>query len=197
MFESSSIAVVGAAREEGKVGHVILKNLLGSRYSGKIFPVNPKASEILGLKCYPSIGSIEGDVELVVIVVPKVLVPQMLEEAGRKGVKGAIVISAGFKETGGEGSLLEERLREIAQRYDIRVLGPNCLGIINTQNNMNATVHQRLSKGGGGGHHLPVRCDLFGRPGLGLADQDRILQVRLGREQDGCGRGGPARISAR
>ncbi len=197
MFESSSIAVVGAAREEGKVGHVILKNLLGSRYSGKIFPVNPKASEILGLKCYPSIGSIEGDVELVVIVVPNVLVPQMLEEAGRKGVKGAIVISAGFKETGGDGSLLEERLREIAQRYDIRVLGPNCLGIINTQNNMNATVHQRLSKGGGGGHHLPVRCDLFGRPGLGLADQDRILQVRLGREQDGCGRGGPARISAR
>ncbi|HTY47623.1 MAG TPA: acetate--CoA ligase family protein [Methanomassiliicoccales archaeon] len=139
LFEPSSIAVIGAAREEMKVGHIVLKNLLDSGFKGRLFPVNPKADEILGLKCYPRVTDVPETVELAVIVVPNTFVPKVMDECGQKGVKAAIVITAGFKETGKVGAELEHKLGEVARQHGIRVLGPNCLGIINTQARMNAT----------------------------------------------------------
>lgn len=139
LFEARTIAVVGASPKEGKVGNVIVKNLIASGFSGGLYPVNPKATEILGLRCYPDLASIPGEVEMIVVAVPSMVVPTVMEEAGGKGVKVAVVISAGFKEIGKEGAELEREVGRIARRWGIRVLGPNCLGVISTQNRMNAT----------------------------------------------------------
>lgn len=138
-FRPRSIAVVGASREPEKVGHRIIKNLIEYGFKGHLFPINPKADEILGLKCYNSILDVPEPVDLAVIVVPGKLVPMVAEECGKKGVKGIVVISAGFSETGREGTRLERELLAICRKYNIRMQGPNCLGLINTQNRMNAT----------------------------------------------------------
>ncbi|MDD1720634.1 MAG: acetate--CoA ligase family protein [Euryarchaeota archaeon] len=134
-FYPKSIAVVGAAREEGKVGHSVLKNLIDAGFEGEIVPVNPNATEILGLKAYPTIKK----VDLAVVAVPARVVPSVLEEAGRIGIKAAIVISAGFREAGIEGGRLEGQIKEISRKYGIRIVGPNCLGIISTGARMNAS----------------------------------------------------------
>lgn len=134
-----SIAVIGASREEDKLGFAVLHNIVQHGYPGKVYPVNPKAEEILGLTCYASVLDIPDPVELVVIVIPAKYVAQVLEECGKKGVKGAIIISAGFRETGSQGSRMERQLVEIARRYDMRLVGPNCLGIIDTVGSMNAS----------------------------------------------------------
>jgi acetyl coenzyme A synthetase (ADP forming)-like protein len=139
LFEAGSIAVVGASHKPAKVGHIIVKNLIASGYRGHLYPVNPKSEEILGLKCYPDLASVPGEVEMAVVVVPNLIVPQVMEEAGAKGVKVAVVISAGFREVGKDGVELERSVGEIARRHGIRVLGPNCLGVISTSNAMNAT----------------------------------------------------------
>jgi len=139
ILEPASIAVVGAAREEGKLGNIVLRNLISSGFKGKLYPINPKAEEILGLKCYKSVDEIEGTVDLAVFLVKGPLVPPLLQEAAEKGVKAAIIISAGFKEIGEEGEELERQVQEIVKERGIRVLGPNCLGVINTFHNMNAT----------------------------------------------------------
>jgi acetate---CoA ligase (ADP-forming) len=148
LFEATSIAVVGASQKEGKVGNIIVKNLLGSGYRGSLYPVNPKATEVLGLKCYPDLASIPGRVEMVVVVVPNILVPQVMEAAGGKGVKVAVIISAGFREAGKEGVELERTVGQIASKYGIRVLGPNCLGVISTANAMNATFTNDYPRSG-------------------------------------------------
>ncbi|OPY33284.1 MAG: succinyl-CoA synthetase subunit alpha [Methanomassiliicoccales archaeon PtaU1.Bin124] len=149
LFEPNSVAVVGAAREPNKVGHVILKNLIEDGFQGPIYPVNPKAEEILGLKCYPSLTAVPGDVELVVIVTPAKFVNGVMEEAGKRGIKAAIVISAGFKEAGKEGAVLEAEMSAIAKLYGMRVLGPNCLGLISTHHKMNATFTATFPSEGG------------------------------------------------
>ncbi|MGZ4913622.1 MAG: acetate--CoA ligase alpha subunit [Halobacteriota archaeon] len=134
-FYPKSIAVIGAAREEGKVGHAVLKNLIDAGFEGEIVPVNPNATEILGLKTYPTIKK----VDLAVVTVPARVVPSVLEEAGRIGIKASIVISAGFREAGMEGGRLEAQVKEICRKYGIRIVGPNCLGIISTGARMNAS----------------------------------------------------------
>ncbi len=139
IFEPGSIAVVGAAREEGKLGNIVLRNLISSGYKGKLYPINPKAEEILGLRCYGALKEIKDHVDLAVFLVKGPLVPPLLKEAAESGVNAAIIISAGFKEIGGEGAELERRVQEIVNEHGIRVLGPNCLGVINTFHNMNAT----------------------------------------------------------
>jgi len=139
LFEPRSIAVVGAAREKEKLGNIILRNLINAGFEGPLYPVNPKADEIMGMKCFPSIGKIPDPVDLAVVVVPNFIVPSVIEEAGEKGVKASIVITAGFKEVGREGAELEKRIGELANRYGMRILGPNCLGLINTHHDMNAT----------------------------------------------------------
>jgi acetyltransferase len=138
-FCPGSVAVIGASREEEKVGHIILDNIINSGYKGKLFPVNPKADEIHGIKCYPSVLNVPGDIDLAIIVIPAQFVLQVLEECSKKNTKWSIIISAGFKETGIEGAKRERQLIEKAKDYGIRILGPNCLGIIDTKCPINAT----------------------------------------------------------
>jgi len=132
VFCPRSIAVIGASRDPNSVGQSVFRNILMGGYKGVLYPVNPKAQFILSVKAYPSITEVPDEVDLAVIVVPAPIVLQVLEECGEKGVKGAIVISAGFKEIGGEGIERERRLKEIADKYGIALIGPNCLGVINT-----------------------------------------------------------------
>lgn len=138
-FSPKSVAVIGASRDERKLGHGILLNIIKSGFKGQIYPINPKADEILGLKCYPSVLEVPGEVDLAVIVIPARLVPGVVEECGEKGVKGVIVISSGFKEIGGEGAKLEAKLMSIIKRYGMRMIGPNVLGLIDTVTPINAS----------------------------------------------------------
>jgi acetate---CoA ligase (ADP-forming) len=132
IFAPRSVAVIGATAKEKSLGRAIFANLLFAGYSGCVYPVNTKAKSVLGVRAYPSVLDIPDEVDLAVIVVPSGMVPQVLKEAGRKGCKGSVVISAGFKEIGGEGIELERQLKEIAQEYGIATVGPNCFGVINT-----------------------------------------------------------------
>ncbi|MFX0044161.1 MAG: acetate--CoA ligase alpha subunit, partial [Candidatus Hodarchaeota archaeon] len=134
-FNPKSIAVIGASSTPGKVGYNVLKNIIDSGYSGKIFPINPKAGEVLNYKAYKSVLDVPDDIDIAIFVVPSKLVPLIAEECGKKKIKGVIVISAGFKEIGGDGVKREEKLVEIAKRYNMRVIGPNCLGLISIHYN--------------------------------------------------------------
>jgi len=138
-FKPKSIAVIGASREEEKVGHKIFRNLIESGFPGALYPINPHAEEILGFKCYKSVLDVPSEIDLSVIAVPARIVPLVAEQCGIKGIKGIIVISAGFSETGREGTWLERRLLGICRKYGMRMQGPNCLGIINTASRMNAS----------------------------------------------------------
>ncbi len=144
-----NVAIIGASRKKTSVGHAIVKNMIDSGFEGEIYPINPKASEILGLQCYPSILKVPAEtVDLAVIAVPAPIVPKVMEECGKKGVTFAVVISAGFKEVGEEGERLEKELRDVAKKYNIRVLGPNTLGFIDSHNKINASfAAQRPIKG--------------------------------------------------
>ena len=148
MFKPRSVAVIGASREPHKVGHVVLKNIVEAGFKGKVYPVNPKADKILGLKAYKSVKEIPDDVDLAVIAIPAPAVPSVLEDCGRAGIKYAVVISAGFKEVGGEGIEREKKLVEAARRYGIRVVGPNCLGIMDLHTPLNAAFAATLPKRG-------------------------------------------------
>ncbi|MDH5441873.1 MAG: CoA-binding protein, partial [Candidatus Bathyarchaeota archaeon] len=138
-FKPRSIAVVGASRDPEKVGHRIFKNLIDSGFKGKLYPINPNTTDLLGHKCLKSVLEPPTEVDLAVIAVPAKIVPAIAEECGRKGVKGIVVVSAGFGETGREGTQLERELVSICRRYDMRMQGPNCLGIVSTHNHMNAS----------------------------------------------------------
>ncbi|MCJ7665803.1 MAG: acetate--CoA ligase family protein [Actinobacteria bacterium] len=147
-FCPESVAVIGAAREKGKVGRTIFDNIIGSGYKGKVFPINPNAADIGGHKCYSSILDITQDITLAVIVIPAQYISRTLEECSEKGIKYAIIISAGFKETGVKGAKREKRIMEKARDYGIRILGPNCLGMIDTSCPINASFSANMpSKG--------------------------------------------------
>jgi len=139
IFCPQSIALIGASREEGKVGHVILENLIESGFKGKLFPVNPKADKICDIKCYPSVLDIPIDFEMAILAIPAKYVCPVLKDCSKKHIKWSIVISAGFKEIGVEGVRRERQLIDIARNNGIRILGPNCLGIIDTTCPMNAS----------------------------------------------------------
>ncbi len=139
LFYPENITIIGASTNPEKIGHIVLNNLLQIGFQGKIYPVNPKAQEILGQKVFSSIQELPNNLDLAVITVPRTLAVSSLAELGAKGLKAAIVISAGFKEIGGKGYHLEQELIAIANQYNIALLGPNCLGLINTHANLNAT----------------------------------------------------------
>jgi len=130
-FNPRSVAVIGATKKAGKAGHVIFKNFSSNKqhgvFKGQLYPVNPKEDSILGFQCYPSLSNVPGDVDLIVLIVPATVVPSVLEEAGKKNVKAAIIISSGFKEVGNRE--LEDQVVAIAKKHGVRVLGPNCLGV--------------------------------------------------------------------
>ena len=127
-YKPSSVAVIGASDDPTKMGYAVFRNLL--QFPGKVYPVNNKRFEIQGVRCYPTLSAIPGPVDMVVITVPAQLVPGIMGECGLKGVKMAIVITAGFKEMDEDGRALENRMVEIAKTYGIRIVGPNCLGLI-------------------------------------------------------------------
>ncbi len=139
LFNPEQVAVIGASASPEKIGYVIVENMIKSGYGQKIYPINPTAEEILGLPCFKNIASVESMVELAVIAVPAQLCPRVLRECGQAGVKGAIIITAGFKEVGGEGLKLERELQEIGQHYNMRLVGPNCVGLMDTHAPLNAS----------------------------------------------------------
>src|ERR1051326_8014603 len=129
-FSPKTVAVIGATENQGSVGRTLLWNLVTSPFGGTVYPVNPKRPSVLGIKAYPSISEIPEEVDLAVIVTPPPSIPGIIKECGENGVRGAIVISAGFKEVGAEGARLEQQLLEEARKANIRVIGPNCLGVM-------------------------------------------------------------------
>ncbi len=137
LFRPRSVAIVGASRSPDKVGHILTKNMINSGFKGGIYPINPSTDEILGLKCYPKVDSVPDGIDLAVITLPSALVIQAATECGEKGVKVLVIISAGFKETGHEGALLEQQLVDVGRKYGMRIQGPNCLGLINTATPLN------------------------------------------------------------
>ncbi len=139
LFNPGAIAVIGASADPMKVGHAVLNNLVRFKFRGALYPVNPSCSEIMGLKAYAKVSDIGKPVDLAIIVIPAKFVPDSLRACAAAGITSAIVISAGFKEAGAGGTLLEEELRQISREHHIRILGPNCLGLINTANDLNAT----------------------------------------------------------
>ncbi len=146
IFKPDSVAIIGASPRELTIGHRIMKNLIDAGYKGEIYPVNPSGTDILGIKSHPSILDVEGSVDLAHIVIKNVLVPEALEDCGKKGVKVCIINTAGFKETGDTGAALEKRILEIAKSYNIRLFGPNCQGIINNSPEINAYCNFTFSR---------------------------------------------------
>ncbi len=139
LFKPRQVAVIGASASPQKIGYAIVSNLIKSGYQGKIYPINPKEKEILGLPCYSAVDKIEEQVDLAVISVPARFCIQVARECGEAGVKGAIVITAGFKEIGGEGLKLERELQAVGRNYDMRLVGPNCVGLMDTHTPLNAS----------------------------------------------------------
>ena len=141
MLEPRSIAVVGAGRQRGTIGHELLRNLLANSFQGPVYPVNPAASYVASIPCWPSVKAIPGDVDLAVIAVPEPAVAQAVEDCGDKGVSSLVIITAGFAERGSEGTDSQRALAALAHRHGMRMVGPNCFGVINTNPSvsMNAT----------------------------------------------------------
>jgi acetyltransferase len=175
LFKPRSVAVIGASRDPKKLGFGILKNIVDCGYKGSVYPVNPQADQILGLKVYKSVLEIPDEVDLAVIVVPAPAVLDVMEECGKKSVKYAVIISAGFKEAGGEGIERERRLIEIAKKYGIRVVGPNCLGILDMYTPLNASFAYWSNYKGGiafisqSGALLSGILDWAGKVGIGFS----------------------------
>lgn len=148
IFRPSTIAVIGASDRPGSVGRTLLWNLISHPFGGTVFPVNPKRSSVLGIKAYPSIAAIPESVELAIIATPAPTVPDIIRDCIAAGVKGAIVISAGFKEIGEPGIALEQDILHQLSQSSLRLIGPNCLGVMNPQIGMNATFASTMAKPG-------------------------------------------------
>jgi len=175
LFAPGSVAVIGASSRPGSVGHSVFRNILFNNFQGTVFPVNIKGHSILGVRSYRSILDIPDPVDMAVIIVPAASVPETLEQCAEKGVRYAAIISAGFKEVGGEGIELEERVKAIAKERGISVIGPNCLGVINTDPDisMNASFAR--------GMPLPGNIGFLSQSGaLGTAVLDYARGNRIG-----------------
>lgn len=146
IFSPRSVAVIGASAKSQSLGRAVFANLLFASYGGCVYPINTKAKSVLGVRAYPSVLDVPDEVDLAVVLVPAGMVPHVLKDAGRKGCKGAIVITAGFKEVGGQGVELEQQLHEVAQSYGMAIIGPNCFGVINTDPavSLNATFSRNF-----------------------------------------------------
>ena len=176
LFSPGSIAVVGASRSERKVGWEILHNLLAYGFKGRLYPVNPRAASIHSIRAYPSVLDIPDPVELAVIVVPSAHVLQVVEEAGEKGVRALIVITAGFSEVGPKGRERERELEDLVRKYDMVMVGPNCMGVINT--------HSRVQMDATFSPILPLQGNIAfmtqsGALGVAILQQARIRGVGL------------------
>jgi len=177
-FNPRGIAVIGASPRPASVGYVILSQLK-KRFRGNVYPVNPKYNEILGLKCYRSVVEVPDPVDLAVIAVRAEIVPSVMEEVGRRGIRAAIVISGGFAEVGPEGEERQRKLVEISKKYGIRVVGPNCIGILDNYSGVDTFFlpEERLQRPPAGvisiasqsGALLSMWIDWMAMKGLGLS----------------------------
>ena len=146
LFSPSSIAVIGASNNFDRLGYHVMKSLVEGGYSGTVYPVNPNDSKVWGMSCYPSLKEIPTAVDMAVIVVPARFIPEILEECGEKGVKGAVIISAGFREIEDPaGTDLQEKIREITTKWSLPVIGPNTLGFVNLSHSVNASFVPEFS----------------------------------------------------
>lgn len=148
IFNPQSVVIIGASDKEGSVGHAIVKNFTQLGYTGKVYFVNPRKPELFGVKTYPTVLAVPEPCDLAMIATPAPTVPAIVEECGKAGVKGAIIVSAGFKEIGPEGKALEEKIIDLSKKYNIRIIGPNCIGIIRPRINLNATFLDKVPKPG-------------------------------------------------
>ena len=139
IFEPKSVAVVGASEDKSKYGYFLMKNLMSLGFKGKIYPVNRKRENVLGLKCYPTVDSIPHNVETVIIMIPALHTLQVVKDCVKKGVKGVIICTSGFREIGKEGIEIENKIVEVAQKAGIRVIGPNTTGVLNAVNGFTST----------------------------------------------------------
>jgi acetyltransferase len=147
-FAPKNVAVIGATETADSVGRTVLWNLIRNPFGGAVFPVNPKRSSVLGVRAYPNIGSVPERADLAVIVTPARSVPDVIRDCAAAGVRGAVVISAGFKEIGPEGAALEQRVLEEARAGKVRVIGPNCLGVMSPVSGLNATFAAGMARPG-------------------------------------------------
>ena len=148
-FTPKRVAVIGASRDPHKLGYGVIRNLLKYNFKGEIFPVNKNASEILDIPCYSSVEELPDGIDLAVVVLPAAIVPKIIEQLGSKEIKNAIVVSGGFSETGEEGRELEEKLMQVAEKHGIRIIGPNCIGTIDTHAPVNTTFVVGMPEQGG------------------------------------------------
>ncbi len=148
IFAPKNVAVIGATENAGSVGRTILWNLISNPFGGTVFPINPKRAGVLGIKAYPNIAAVPDKVDLAVIVTPAPTVPGIIGECVAAGVKGAIIISAGFKEIGAQGAELERQIMEHARRGKMRIIGPNCLGVMSSRTGLNATFAAAMMHSG-------------------------------------------------
>ena len=147
-FKPGSVAVVGASTHEGHVGHILVDNLREGGFHGQIYPINPKAPEVLGIKAYPSLTAVGEPVDLAVICIPIQGVPDVIRECGQLGIKAAVIISAGGKEAGEEGLAIDEAIHQEAQKAGVRYFGPNCMGLLCPESNLNASFAAFSAKPG-------------------------------------------------
>ncbi|MFC1585547.1 acetate--CoA ligase alpha subunit [Fibrobacterota bacterium] len=151
IINPKSVAVIGATNRPGSVGLAVISNILKAGFKGVVYPVNPKAKSVQSIRAYPTLTDVPDEIDLIVVIVPAKAVACVIEEAGKKGVKGAVVITAGFKEGGSEeGIAMEKAVKAVADKYGIRLVGPNCLGVINTNRNiqLNASFSTKMPKAG-------------------------------------------------
>src|SRR5215204_2326333 len=148
IFAPRNVAVIGASESEGSVGRTILWNLISNTFGGAVYPVNPKRSSVLGIHAYPKIADVPAQVDLAVVVTPALSVAGVIVECVKAGVKGAIIISAGFKEIGKAGAQLEEKILRRARSAQMRIIGPNCLGVMSPITGLNATFAKGMARPG-------------------------------------------------
>lgn len=148
LLTPKSVAIIGASSTPGKIGHTVVKNLIESKYEGKIYPVNPKGDDILGIKCYPAVTDIPGEVDAAIMTLPAKFVLESVKECGEKGVKGLIIITSGFSEVGDKA--LEDELVKTAHSYGMRVLGPNIVGVLSNSDQFNGSFAPFLPLKGSG-----------------------------------------------
>ncbi len=148
IFNPKSIAVVGASDREGAVGHTLMKNLTKVKCKEAVYPINIHKDEVMGIRAYKSLDQLPETVDLAIIATPAKTVPGVLEQCGKAGILGVVIISAGFKEIGSEGKALEDQILEIKKKYDLRIIGPNCLGVMRPSINLNATFATFMPKSG-------------------------------------------------
>ena len=165
-FSPKTVAVIGATETANTVGRTVLWNLVSSPFGGTVFPINPKRPSVLGVKAYKHISEVPEQVDLAVIVTPAASVPGIIHDCGEEGVKAAIVISAGFKEIGPAGVELERQTLLEARKANMRIIGPNCLGVMSPFTGLNATFASHHRAAGQCGLHQPERRAVHGGAGL-------------------------------